>query len=42
MMQAQNDEFRPNNQGNLIFGTIILLVGWLFFNGGRHPSSDVS
>jgi Amt family ammonium transporter len=33
-LQTQKDDFRPHNQAYVVAGTIILWVGWLFFNGG--------
>lgn len=30
------DEFRPHNQAYIVYGTLILWVAWLFFNGGSQ------
>lgn len=30
------DEFRPHNQAYIVFGTLVLWVAWLFFNGGSQ------
>lgn len=34
-MKTSEDEFRPHNPGLIVIGTLILFVGWLFFNGGQ-------
>jgi len=29
-----SDEFRPHSQPYIVYGTLILWIAWLFFNGG--------
>jgi Amt family ammonium transporter len=34
-LMSQKEDFRPHNQTYVVTGTLILTVGWLFFNAGN-------